>query len=190
MNFRFDAFRGIFDSLFSRQQSIQNKTNKSDFRTSSFSEFFFRFFFVLIGSNPWFCVSEIPFIAIFWDLDRKLRVSRSWTMTVENLGRDLGWSKNVLPYSNWLLLYADGPDVAFATNFRAKWHNFHRFLFFWYAIIRQKVIILVCYYYFTFLILVEDFLLKYSLNFPISIAQEKLGENSPNLSELQNAIWM
>ena len=189
MNFRFDVFWGYFE-VFSIHYSVinnQNKTNKSDFRISSFSEFFFRFFFVLIGSNPWFCVSEIPFIAIFWDLDRKLRVSRSWTMTVENrenLGRDLGWSKNVLPYSNWLLLYADGPDVAFATNFRAKWHNFHRFLFFWYAIIRQKVIILVCYYYFTFLILVKDFLLKYSLNFPISKAQEKLGKFLPNLDEL------
>ena len=102
-----------------------------------------------------FCFRRNSLYRYFRGFDRKLRVSRSWTMTVENrenLGRDLGWSKNVLPYSNWLL---DGPDVAFATNFRAKWlHNFHRFLFFWYAIIRQKVIILVC--YFTFLIL-EDF---------------------------------
>ena len=152
MNFRFDAFQGYFEVFPIHYPVInnQNKTNKSDFFEFRVSlDFFLDFFFVLTGSNPWFCVSEIPFIAIFWDLDRKLRVSRSWTMTVENrenLGIDLGWSKNVLPYSNWLLLYADGPDVAFATNFRAKWHNFHRFLFFWYAIIRQKVIILVCYY--------------------------------------------
>ena len=134
-----------------------------------------------------FCFRRNSLYRYFRGFDRKLRVTRSWTMTVENrenLGRDLGWSKNVLPYSNWLLLYADGPDVAFATNFRAKWHNFHRFLFFWYAIIRQKVIILVCFYYFTFLILVKDFLLKYSMNFPISKAQEKLGKHSPNLSEL------
>ena len=47
LNFRFDAFRGIFDSLFSRQQSIQNKTNKSDFRISSFSGFSSVLFFVL-----------------------------------------------------------------------------------------------------------------------------------------------